>query len=229
MAELDAMRDPAPVLFPYGFSRSPAEPIFDLTNGKFGPFAGQMLVADAAAPRIIRVMLDKVDGAVQGACVDFYSNNGLRNGSNRMAFSPDGTELYVGQTMREWAGAMEGLQRIRYNGGPVFEVLAMRLTKDGFDLDFTLPVDAGIGETPADFEAQTYWYGYSSDYGGPEKDSRLERPTALRWSADRRSVHLTFKELSANRVVRFNLKDFKSGALPLGHGMVAYTVNKLAK
>lgn len=229
MEELDAMRDPAPVLFPYGFSRSPAEPIFDLTGGKFGPFAGQMLVADAAAPRIIRVALEKVGGELQGACMDFYSNDGLRNGSNRLAFSPDGTELYVGQTMREWAGAMEGLQRIRYNGGPVFEVLAMRLKKDGFDLEFTQPVDAGIGEKPVDFEAQTYWYEYSSNYGGPETDPRLERPTEVRWSADRRTVHLTFPELKAQRVVRLNLKGFKSGALPLGHGMVAYTVNKLAQ
>jgi glucose/arabinose dehydrogenase len=67
MEELDAMRTQEAVAFPYGFSRSPAEPVFELTGGKFGPFAGQMLVGDAAAPRIIRVMLEKVDGAWQGA------------------------------------------------------------------------------------------------------------------------------------------------------------------
>jgi hypothetical protein len=229
MEELDAMRAPTAVLFPYGFSRSPAEPLFDLTGGKFGPFAGQMLVADAAAPRIIRVMLENVDGVMQGACVDFYSNNGLRNGSNRMAFSPDGTELYVGQTMREWAGPMEGLQRIKFNGGPVFDVLAMHLKKDGFELEFTAPVDVGTGEKPESFETETYWYEYSSSYGGPETNPRLTRPSQVRWSADRRKVQLVYPQMEAQRVMRVTLNGLKAKTQPLSHTMVAYTINKLPK
>jgi hypothetical protein len=229
MEELDAMRTPAAVLFPYGFSRSPAEPLFDLTGGKFGPFQGQMLVADAAAPRIIRVMLERVDGVMQGACVDFYSNDGLRNGSNRMAFSPDGTELYVGQTMREWAGAMEGLQRIKFNGGRVFDVLAMHLNKDGFEFEFTQPVDAGCGEAVDAFKTETYWYEYSSSYGGPEKSQRMLKPSSVRWSADRRKVHLVYPEMEAKRVMRVTLTGLKSEGQPLSHTMVAYTVNVLAK
>jgi glucose/arabinose dehydrogenase len=229
MAELDGMRAPAAVLFPYGFSRSPAEPLFDTTNGKFGPFKGQMLVADAAAPRIIRVLLEKVDGVMQGACVDFYSHNGLRNGSNRMVFSPDGTELYVGQTMREWAGAMEGLQRIKFNGGSVFEILAMHLTRDGFELEFTQPVDSGVGEKPEAFATESYWYEYSSNYGGPEANSEKVRVSSVKWSADRRKVQLVYPKMQAQKVMRLNLTGFTSGAQPLGHAMVAYTINRLVK
>jgi glucose/arabinose dehydrogenase len=229
MEELDAMRAPAAVLFPYGFSRSPAEPLFDTTNGKFGPFAGQMLVADAAAPRIIRVMLEKVDGVMQGACVDFYSHNGLRNGSNRMVFSPEGTELYVGQTMREWAGAMEGLQRIKFNGGSVFEILSMHLTKDGFELEFTQPVDAGVGEKPEAFATESYWYAYSSNYGGPEAESEKVSASAVKWSADRRKVRLVYPKLQAQKVMRLNLTGITAGAQPLGHTMVAYTINRLVR
>jgi hypothetical protein len=229
MEELDAMRTPAAVLFPYGFSRSPAEPLFDLTGGKFGPFAGQMLVADAAAPRIIRVMLEEVDGVRQGACVDFYSNNGLRNGSNRMAFSPDGTELYVGQTMREWAGAMEGLQRIKFNGGRVFEVLRMHLLKDGFEIEFTQPVDVGTGDKPDSFSTETYWYKYSSSYGGPETAAQITKPSAVKWSADRRKVALIYPQMEAQRVMRLTFSGLKSESQALGHSMAAYTINKLAK
>jgi hypothetical protein len=229
MQELDSMHTPPAVWFPYGFSRSPAEPIFDLTNGKFGPFEGQMLVADAAAPRIIRVMLEEVNGVRQGACVDFYSNHGLRNGSNRVVFSPDGTELYVGQTMREWAGPMEGLQRIKYNGGRVFEILSMRITKDGFDLEFTQPVDPGVGETPSAFATETYWYEYSSSYGGPESDLKTLRPTELKWSTDRRKVHLTYPQMVAKRVMRITMNGLTSSQQILGHAMVAYTVNQLAQ
>ncbi len=229
MEELDAARVPAAVTFPYGFSRSPAQPLIDTTKGKFGPFAGQMLICDEAAPRILRVMLEKVDGVMQGACADFYSHHGLRNGGNRIAFSPDGTQLYVGQTMREWAGAMEGLQRIVYDGGRVFEVLKMSLKRDGFDLEFTQPVDAGVAETPEAFATESYTYAYLSNYGGPEADLQNILPTKVSWSADRRSVHLAYDGLRANRVYRVTLSGATSEQAALGHNMVAYTVNRLAK
>lgn len=228
MEELEAMRDPAAVWFPYGFSRSPAEPIVDTTGGQFGPFAGQMLVADAAAPRIIRVMLEQVGGVWQGACADFYSGNGLRNGSNRMTFSPDGKVLYVGQTMREWAGAMEGLQRIVFKGGKVFEVLAMRLKEDGFELEFTEPVDAGSAERAEDFSTETYAYAYESKYGGEEKELKTVLPNSVRWSADRRKVRLGYAGLQAQRVYRVTVSGAKSAGVSVGHPMVAYTVNRLA-
>lgn len=229
MEELAAMRDPAVVWFPYGFSRSPAEPIVDSTGGKFGPFSGQMLVADAAAPRIIRVMLEKVGGIWQGACADFYSGHGLRNGSNRMTFSPSGTELYVGQTMREWAGAMEGLQRIVFSGEKVFEVLSMRLKETGFELEFTQPVDAGSAETPESFLTETYWYQYESKYGGAETDLRAVAPTSVQWSADRRKVLLGYRDMSAKRVYRVKVSGATATGQALGHPMVAYTVNTLLR
>lgn len=228
MEELAAMRDPAAVWFPYGFSRSPAEPLVDTTQGNFGPFAGQMLVADAAAPRIIRVMLEQVNGVWQGACADFYSGNGLRNGSNRMVFSPDGKALYVGQTMREWSGAMEGLQRIVFSGGKVFEVLAMRLKEDGFELEFTEPVDVGSAEKGEDFPTEIYRYGYESKYGGEELDLKKVLPISVRWGADRRTVRLAYADLAAGRVYRVLVNGARSG-IPLGHPMVAYTVNRLLK
>jgi hypothetical protein len=188
-----------------------------------------MLVADAAAPRIIRVMLEEVNGVRQGACVDFYSNDGLRNGSNRMAFSPDGTELYVGQTMREWAGAMEGLQRIKFNGGRVFEVLGMHLVKDGFEIEFTQPVDVGSGNAPDAFGTETYWYEYSSSYGGPETGAQITKPSSVIWSGDRRKVSLVYPQMMAQRVMRLTFSGLKSESQPLGHAIVAYTINKLAK
>jgi len=229
METLEAMRDPAAVLFPYGFSRSPAEPIVDATGGKFGPFEGQMLVADEAAPRIIRVMLEKVDGKWQGACADFFSGNGLRNGNNRLVFSPGGKELYVGQTMREWAGAMEGLQRIVFKGGDVFEVKTMQIKPDGFDLEFTQPVDAGKADSVEAFSTETYWYEYSSKYGGPETDKKMVTPSAIQWSADRKRVHLVYPEMKANRIYRVTLNGVTAQGNAIGHPMVAYTVNRLAK
>jgi hypothetical protein len=227
MEELDAMRTPEAVAFPYGFSRSPAEPVFELTGGKFGPFGGQMLVGDAAAPRVIRVMLEKVDGIWQGACADFYSGNGLRNGTNRMVFSPSGSELYVGQTMREWAGAMEGLQRIVFKGGRVFEALGVRLQKDGFEVEFTEPVDAGFGESPDSFSTEVYGYKYSSSYGSPEDSLTTVLPQRVQWSADRKRVKLGYAAVARGKVYRINFTNILSKGEPIGHPMVAYTVNRL--
>lgn len=231
MEELDAMRTPEAVSFPYGFSRSPAEPLVDGTGGRFGPFAGQMFVGDAASPRIIRVMLEKVDGVWQGACVNFFSGNGLRNGTNRMVFSPSGTELYVGQTMREWAGTMEGLQRIVFHGGRVFEIKMVHLVPGAFEMEFTEPVDASVkADSPEAFPTEVYSYGYYSAYGGPESDLKKTQPAAVRWSKDRRKVTLDFAELTQGKVFRFKLDaGIVSAGQPLGNAMAAYTINRLAK
>lgn len=228
MEELNAMRTPEAVAFPYGFSRSPAEPVFDLTRGKFGPFEGQMLVGDAAAPRIIRVMLEKIEGVWQGACAEFYAGNGLRSGTNRMAFSPDGTALYVGQTMREWAGTMEGLQRIAYQGGRIFEIKKVHLLAGGFEIEFTEPVDSSTSaEQPDAFPTESYSYRYLSEYGGPEHQLAKMVPDSVTWSADRRKVVLRYSSVESGRVFRITpTPAIVSKGQKIGHPMVAYTVNR---
>jgi sugar lactone lactonase YvrE len=141
-AKLDAMRTKPAVQFPHGIMmNSPGDPIFDVTKGKFGPFAGQMFVPDESGQRILRLMLEKVDGEWQGACAVFLQDHGLRAGNNRLVFSPDGKALYSGQTMRGWGGPVEGLQRIIYTEKPVFEVHNISLKPDGFELTFTEPVE----------------------------------------------------------------------------------------
>jgi hypothetical protein len=190
-----------------------------------------MLVGDAAAPRIIRVMLEKVDGVWQGACTEFLSGNGLRNGTNRMVFSPSGKELYVGQTMREWAGTMEGLQRVVFHGGRVFDVKKMRLLSNGFELEFTEPVDSSDPANAAEaFETEVYSYRYLSEYGGPEHGLVKTKPDAVRWNSDRTKVVLNFSSIQPRTVFRVRLsKAIQSQGDALGHPMVAYTVNRLAK
>ncbi len=227
MAALDAMRETAAIEFPYGFSRSPAEPMALPKDGRFGPFGGQLLVADAAAPRIIRVMVERVGGVVQGACTDFYSNNGLRNGSNRMALSPEGNVLYVGQTMREWAGAMEGLQRIIYDGKPVFAVSAMRLVRGGFELEFTQPVDPIAGPVPNAFGMESYAYKYDSNYGGPEVGLAPVKISEVEWNADRTRVRMKVPGLEPGKQYRFNPVGFSSRGMALSHGPTTYTVKVL--
>ena len=68
--ELNEMRTEGCVLFPHGIiAASPTQPVFDRTNGEFGPFGGQMFVGEMNQERIVRVMLEEVGGQLQGACV----------------------------------------------------------------------------------------------------------------------------------------------------------------
>ena len=125
--------------FPHGLmANSPTQPVCDRTGGKFGPFAGQMIVGEMNTPRLLRVMIDEVRGRLQGACVPFIDGGGLRAGNHRLAFAPDGS-LWVGQTHLAWAGG-EGLQRLKWTGRLPMDVLRVELQPGGFLFTFTQPV-----------------------------------------------------------------------------------------
>jgi len=229
--KLDAMRTKPAVQFPHGtMVNSPGDPIFDLTGGKFGPFAGQMLVPDESGQRFLRVMLEKVGGQWQGACVYFVHDGGLRAGNNRAVFSPDGTALYSGQTMRGWGGPVEGLQRIVHTGQPVFEVQEIHLQPDGFELTFTEPVEPTFAGEAARYHVQRYYYPYSQQYGASQAELTKIEATQAAVSADGRKVRLTLGEMKAGRIYQLDLVGLISAAgRPLVHPTVAYTANQLAK
>ncbi len=229
--KLDAMRAKPAVQFPHGIMiNSPAQPIFIPAGEKFGPFAGQMLVPDESGQRVLRVMLEKVGGEWQGACTFLVSGSGLRAGNNRVVFSPDGTALYVGQTMRGWGGPVEGLQRIVYTGQPLLEVKEIHLKPDGFELSFTQPIERTLAAEAARWRVQSYHYKFSQQYGAPQSDLTAVTPTQIAISADGLTARVTLGAITADRIYQLDLLGLTSATgLPLAHPTVAYTVNQLAK
>ena len=223
--------DPPCVWFPYGrMGQSASEPRWDTTGGKFGPFAGQCFVGDQTRSMVMRVALEKVNGVYQGACFPFRS--GLQCGVNRLAFGPDGA-LYVGQTNRGWGsvgGKPYGLQRINFTGAAPFEVHHVALTRDGFDLTFTAPVDAAAAARLAAYAVKSFTYVYFSNYGCPETDTEAEKVAKAVVSADGKTVSLTVHGLRKGRVYEFHLPGVKSVAGEgLLHPEAYYTLNELAK
>jgi len=90
--ELIDMKTNAAVQFPYEtIGKSLTEPVFDTTDGKFGPFEGQMILGEMEAGRLVRVMLYEVGGQLQGACTPLLESKDLRMGNNRLAFALDGS------------------------------------------------------------------------------------------------------------------------------------------
>ncbi|HBU58423.1 MAG TPA: hypothetical protein DEB48_01115, partial [Verrucomicrobiales bacterium] len=68
------MRARPAVFIPHGeLANSPGEPVFDTTKGKFGPFAGQIILGDQTRSNLMRIHLEKVGGEYQGMVVNFIS------------------------------------------------------------------------------------------------------------------------------------------------------------
>jgi hypothetical protein len=112
------------------------------------------------------MMLEEVNGVMQGACVPLLDGGGLVGGINRLAFGPDGV-LWTGQTHLSWAGA-EGMRRISYQKGKDFQdVHTIAITKDGFRVKF---LEAADDENLVKAELRRYRYVYHSAYGSPETD-----------------------------------------------------------
>ena len=228
VASLDEMRTEAAVLFPHGImANSPTQPVCDTTGGKFGPFAGQLLIGEMDQHRILRVMLETVDGQVQGACVPFFDNCGLRLGNNRMVFAPDGS-LWIGQNNHEaWTGD-EGLQRITWMGTTPMEVQEMHLTKKGFELVFTHPVDPKRAADPALYPFKHYYYAYHQAYGSKQFDVQSVPVKRVKVSRDGRRVNLQLDALRTGYVYELNLKGVQSAeGKSVLNPLVCYTLNRL--
>ncbi len=227
VAELDSMRTEAAVLFPHGLmTKSPTQPVCDNTKGKFGPFSGQLFVGEMNSERIIRVILEKVDGELQGACIPFIDGKGLRKGNNRLAFAPDGS-LWVGQTAHGWPGD-EGIQRIIFTGKQPMDIYSMNLTSDGFDLTFTQPVDPAAAKNPDNYKFQRYYYEYRAKYGSPRMDVQNVEVKNIAVSPDRKKVSLALSSLKPGYVYQLNVENVKAGSGDsLANSLICYTLNKL--
>jgi len=107
-------------------------------------------------------MLEKVDGEFQGACIPFIDGHGLRVANNRLAFAPDGS-LWIGQiSFGGWIEGGSGIQRIVFTGNAPMDVYTMSLTRNGFDLTFTQPVDPATGTSPVNYKIRRYRYEYKN-------------------------------------------------------------------
>ncbi len=208
-------RTPAAIEIPFeGMIRSGSQPVQIPRNANFGPFGGQILLPDASGTRIARLMLEQVGGEYQGAATLFLNGHGLRISNNRVAFSPDGRSLYVGQTARGWGASKgtntEGMQRITYLGGTPFTVEKMTITSRGFRLTFTQAVKPAALTLEA-FTLKSYIYQSKWIYGGEPLDVQGESITGVT-AVDGRTVELVVGSFRPRRVYQLVVADSLRGA-----------------
>lgn len=224
---LDSMRTEAAVLFPHGIiAASPTQPVFDLTAGKFGPFSDQLFIGEMNQPRILRVMLEEVNGQMQGACMPFLDGHGLLKGNNRLAFAPDGS-LWVGHAQHFFIGDL-GIQRIVYTGKTPMDILRMNLLEDGFELVFTQPIHDEFKLLAEEFSLRHYYYEYHLKYGSDQYDVQNVPIIKITISDDRRNVQLKVTELKTEYIYELQLPEMISrDGIGLKNKLICYTVNQL--
>jgi glucose/arabinose dehydrogenase len=220
---------PPAVYFPYPKMGQSASGIAcDTTGGKFGPFADQMFVGDQSASTINRVVLEKVQGRYQGVCIPFRS--GFASGVLPILQAKDGS-LFVGETNRGWGSRGSkpyALQRLVWTGKVPFEILAMSVRPDGFDLTFTEPVDPVSAGDPNSYRISAYTYIYQASYGSPEVDQTFPKIDRVTVSDDARSVQLVLSKLEEGQIHELHLDGVRSAQKqPLLHKEAYYTLNYL--
>ncbi len=218
-------RTPPALWLPYKWSRSTGNVVEDATGGAFGPFGGQLFLAELTNGMLLRAQLEQVQGALQGAVWPFRQRVGSLV---RVVFAPDGT-LFGGLTNRGWGGLppADGLCRVRWTGVTPFETQRVHLLQDGFELSFTEPLADDCTPVPDDVTLTQYDYDWWWEYGSPERRTTQVAVSDVSVSADRRTLVLRapLRPAMMARVVLSGLHG-ASGA-PLLHDEFAYAVNQL--
>jgi glucose/arabinose dehydrogenase len=221
---------PPACVIPHGkMGQSPAGIECDETGGRFGPFTGQLFIAEQTFSEVQRVFLEQVDGVYQGACFKF--RRGFGSGNITVRFGPDGS-LFTGGTDRGWGargGRRFALERVRWTGKTPFEVIAMRARPDGFALEFTVPVDRASASDTSAYRMEAFTYIYQSKYGSPEVDKSSPAVTGATVSDDGRTVRLTIDGLVRGHVHQLHLDGVRSAGarMPLLHPTAYYTLNEI--
>jgi hypothetical protein len=189
----------APVLLPHNsVANSPGNPAWDTTKGKFGAFAGQMLIGDQTQSNLLRVTTEVVDGVEQGSAMPFI--DGLESGVMRPVFLPDGS-LLLGQTGRGWqakGGHVASMQRIVWDGKTIAPAIkSTHATSDGFRLELTQPLSDAIDSAALQklLAIESWVYRDAPDYGSDELGKAMERITNISISADRKQITMSLAEL----------------------------------
>lgn len=216
---------------------SPTQPTF--IND--GPYKNQLLHGDVCYGGLQRVFMEKIpssgkptagnEGDYQG-CV-FRFSQGLEGATHRLIWGPDGA-LYVGMIGNPGNWGQQGklwygLQRMKYNGESVFEMLAIRAKTNGMEVEFTEPLREGDGWDVSSYLVKQWWYEPTVNYGGPKMDEETMNVKSATVSEDRKKVFLEIPGLKPQHVVYFKLRNLPLS--DLGHEIWTteawYTLNAI--
>lgn len=227
-ARIKELLPPAVYLVHGKIGNSASAIICDLSEGKFGPFAKQLFIADQSHSNLSRVFLETINGIKQGVVFPFRS--GFQSGLIGGRMDAEG-RVFVGGSDRGW-GARGGkphcFEKCEWTGKSPFEVHEMRARPDGFELTFTQAVDPASAGDVQSYSMREFTYAYREQYGGDEIDEIKPQITAAKLAADGKSVRLTITPLTKGHIHELHLDGVKNAAgEPLLHRVGYYTLNEI--
>jgi len=198
-----------------------------------GPYQNQMIHGEVTHGGIKRVYVEEVEGQYQGAVFRF--TQGLEGGVNRITWGPEGA-LYIGgignpgnwqHTGKKWFG----LQKMKYNGNPTFEMLSINAKSNGIEITFTEPLKEGEGWDKKHYEIKQWFYLPTKKYGGPKLDERQLNVKTATVSDDRTKVFLEVDGMKEDHVIYVHLKNYfiSANENSLWSTEAWYTMNRIPK
>ncbi len=177
--------------------RSPSQPLFIPT----GPYKGDWIMGDINAPGLMRVAIDSVlvagEWQLQGSLSHFSQGMGpIADGAvaiNRLKWGPD-SAIYIGSfrtTAGNWSGGTSQpfYKLVLKNNSSNFEVMKVRSLNDGYEIEFSEPINPATA-TIANFTLEQRSLVRSSTYGGGLNANVAKTITGVDVSNDNRRVHL---------------------------------------
>ncbi|WP_410488857.1 plastocyanin/azurin family copper-binding protein [Algoriphagus aquimarinus] len=198
----------------------------DNTAGGFGPFANQVFVGDQGQSTIARVDFEKVNGVYQGVVFPF--REGFSSGILRMVWGNDAS-MFVGMTSRGWSSTgkeLFSLQRLVWTGRMPFEMKTIKSKPDGFEIEFTEPVNKELAEDPANYQVTGFTYKYQAAYGSPVINNEPCKIIGVVVSEDGMKARLVLDNLRLGYIHEIKAEGVKSTeGKPLLHTVGYYTLN----
>ena len=185
-------KEEAPVVFlPQNEAgNSPTDIIF-LKNSIF---KGQALFGDIFAGGLKRLFIEEVQGQKQGVVIPF-SNPEYKININRLVYAPNNSIL-LGELGRSgnWGkpGAREtGISELAFtNKNKSFEVLDVKIYKNGLLLNLTQPLKKGYGWDKNSYDVSQWTYKSTKNYGGPKINFAKVPIKRLSVSTNRKQIFL---------------------------------------
>jgi cytochrome c551/c552 len=200
-----------------------------IPKGVFGIFEGQLLIGDQGQSKIMRVFTETVKGELQGCAWDFRS--GFQSGIVRLSWANDGS-LYVGETNRGWGSAgeaTEGLERLSWNKTLPFEMKTIKAKPDGFEIEFTKPINKNSAANIASYAIESFTYKYQPVYGSPTVNMQNCPIKGVKVSEDGMSVRLLVNNLRTHYIHKISLDGIRAQekSHTLIHPTAYYTLHNI--
>jgi uncharacterized cupredoxin-like copper-binding protein len=140
--------------------------------------------------------------------------------------------LFVGQTSRGWDSKGPkpyGLERLVWLGKTPFDMKAVRAMPDGFEIEFTKPVNKKFAGDPDNYTINNFTYKYHPVYGSDIVRQKKNNIDAAIVSGDGLKVRLVVDSLREKYIheIKVGEKVVSDENKPLLHPTAYYTLNEI--